>query len=82
MTHQPVARSFDTTRLLREQGATPAVDPKTRLRNAGHILGSAFVELEVDAAPRPVRMTFSGDLGPRDKALQPDPAPIGACDIR
>jgi metallo-beta-lactamase family protein len=51
---------------------------RARLRNAGHILGSAFVELEVDARPRPVRMVFSGDIGPLEKALQPDaeaPAP-------
>ncbi len=50
-------------------------------RNAGHILGSAFVELEVDAEPRPVRLVFSGDIGPTDKALQPDPAQPWAADI-
>lgn len=50
-------------------------------RNAGHILGSAFVELEVDAKPRPVRFVFSGDIGPADKALQPDPAQPWAADI-
>jgi len=59
----------------------PMKGVRARLRNAGHILGSAFVELEVDAAPRPVRLTVSGDLGPRDKALQPDPSPISPCDI-
>ena len=37
MTHQPVARSFDNPRILREQAAAPAVDPKTRLRNAGRV---------------------------------------------
>lgn len=50
-------------------------------RNAGHILGSAFVELEVDAAPRPMRFVFSGDIGPVDKALQPDPIPPWSADI-
>ena len=59
----------------------PMTGVRARLRNAGHILGSAFVELEIAAEPRPVRLTFSGDIGPRDKALQPDPAPVAACDV-
>lgn len=59
----------------------PAKGVRARLRNAGHILGSAFIEMEVDAEPRPVRLVFSGDLGPREKALQPDPSTPGPCDI-
>lgn len=54
---------------------------RARLRNAGHILGSAFIEMEVDAEPRPVRLVFSGDIGPREKALQPDPSIPDPCDI-
>lgn len=54
---------------------------KARLRNAGHILGSAFVEIEIDARPRPVRLVFSGDIGPQDKALQPDPVLPERADI-
>ena len=59
--------------------AMPGV--RARLRNAGHILGSAFIELEVDAKPVPVRLVFSGDIGPSEKALQPDPTPPGMADI-
>jgi metallo-beta-lactamase family protein len=59
----------------------PLPGVRARLRNAGHILGSAFVELEVDARPRPLRLTFSGDLGPQEKALQPDPATPAPCDL-
>jgi metallo-beta-lactamase family protein len=51
----------------------PLAGVRARMRNAGHILGSAFFEIEVDAAPRPLRLVFSGDVGPLDKALQPDP---------
>lgn len=44
--------------------------------NAGHILGSASVELEVETgnpdAPR-FSILFSGDLGPQDGALQRSP---------
>jgi metallo-beta-lactamase family protein len=59
----------------------PVKGVRARLRNAGHILGSAFVELEIAAEPRPVRLTFSGDVGPREKALQPDPSAPAPCDI-
>lgn len=52
----------------------PAPGFRARLWNAGHILGSASVELEVGG----VRLLFSGDLGPDNKAFHPDPdAPSG-----
>lgn len=44
--------------------------------NAGHILGSAFVALEMEGK----RMIFSGDLGRYDRPLLFDPEPIGAAD--
>lgn len=59
----------------------PVKGVRARLRNAGHILGSAFIEMEVDTRPRPVRLVFSGDIGPREKALQPDPSMPDPCDI-
>lgn len=54
---------------------------RARMRNAGHILGSAFFEIEVDAAPRPLQLVFSGDIGPLGKALQPDPSLPGPADV-
>lgn len=59
----------------------PMAGVRARLRNAGHILGSAFIELEIDAKPRTIRLTFSGDIGPQEKALQPDPSSPAPCDI-
>ncbi|WP_421999346.1 MBL fold metallo-hydrolase RNA specificity domain-containing protein [Reyranella sp.] len=59
----------------------PLKGVRARLRNAGHILGSAFIEMEIDAGPRPVLLVFSGDLGPREKALQLDPSTPNDCDI-
>ena len=54
---------------------------RARYWNAGHLLGSASIELEVDDAstsPRPLRLLFSGDVGPDGKLLEPDPkAPSG-----
>jgi metallo-beta-lactamase family protein len=46
---------------------------RIRFWNAGHLLGSASVEMEIDRAERPLRILFSGDVGPNDKLLQHDP---------
>lgn len=52
----------------------PAPGFQARFWNAGHILGSASVELEVGGR----RLLFSGDLGPEQKVFHPDPdAPAG-----
>ena len=54
-----------------------AVQPGLRARywNAGHLLGSASIELEI-ATGRPrrpqLKVLFSGDIGPINKPLQPD----------
>lgn len=50
-----------------------AVIPGMRARfwNAGHLLGSASVEVEL--ADPALRLLFSGDIGPDAKLLQPDP---------
>src|SRR3989449_6764198 len=47
------------------------------LRRAGHILGSATVELAVGA----VRLVFSGDLGRYDRPILCDPEPVPAADV-
>jgi metallo-beta-lactamase family protein len=54
---------------------------RARYWNAGHILGSASIEVEVQTGspqhPR-LRLLFSGDLGPTHKAFHPQPdAPEG-----
>jgi metallo-beta-lactamase family protein len=51
---------------------------RARLWNAGHILGSASIEVEVGDGTDPLRLLFAGDLGPDEKAFHPDPdAPAG-----
>lgn len=50
-------------------------DVRARFWNAGHLLGSASVEVEIrdgDRA-RPLRLLFSADIGPNFKLLHPDP---------
>ncbi|BBE72900.1 MBL fold metallo-hydrolase [Oharaeibacter diazotrophicus] len=57
---------------------TVADGVRVRLWNAGHLLGSASVEMEVEAGGGRRRLLFSGDLGPDHKLLQHDPeAPAG-----
>ncbi|MGD2115854.1 MAG: MBL fold metallo-hydrolase [Acidobacteriota bacterium] len=50
---------------------------KATFRRAGHILGSATVELVCETG---LRIVFSGDLGQRDAPILPDPAPLPATD--
>ena len=50
------------------------------LRRAGHILGSATVELRV-GEKKPVRLVFSGDLGRWNRPILRDPEPVAAADV-
>ncbi|WP_047462172.1 MBL fold metallo-hydrolase [Rhizobium rhizogenes] len=49
-----------------------------RFWDAGHLLGSASVEIELATENGPIRMLFSGDVGPQHKLLEARPdAPKG-----
>lgn len=52
-----------------------------RFRDAGHILGSAFVELRVKENGREKKLVFSGDIGPKDQALIRDPEKVSEADV-
>ena len=64
-----------------------AVGPAATLRfhDAGHILGSAIVELsfedEANEEAGPRRLVFSGDLGKHDSVLMREPARLAAADL-
>ncbi|HXI66216.1 MAG TPA: MBL fold metallo-hydrolase [Gemmatimonadales bacterium] len=49
----------------------------TLLRPAGHILGSATVELDLEGS----RLVYSGDLGRYDRPILCDPAPVPVADV-
>jgi len=57
---------------------TPVPGIKARYWNAGHLLGSASIEIEVEREGlKPLRILFSGDIGPDQKLFEPDPeAPV------
>lgn len=57
----------------------PATGVRVCLRDAGHILGSAILEVWLDAVGR--KLVFSGDLGQPGRPLVRDPTPVGEADV-
>lgn len=53
---------------------------QARLVDAGHVIGSASVELTVDEDGKKTIVVFSGDLGPRGAPLLNDPVPFERAD--
>lgn len=51
-----------------------------RFRDAGHILGSAIVEIWIREGGKETKLVFSGDLGMPGKPLLKDPTFIDECD--
>ncbi|MBK8555883.1 MAG: MBL fold metallo-hydrolase [Lewinellaceae bacterium] len=55
-------------------------DVRVLFRDAGHILGSASVTLEIQEGDRLIRLGFSGDIGRPDRPILKDPAPMPELD--
>ena len=70
---QPVAR---------ESWFSPAGGIRCRFHEAGHMLGSSFIEMEAarEQGGSPVRIVFSGDVGRFDAPLYKDPISPPNCD--
>ncbi|MCX7983109.1 MAG: MBL fold metallo-hydrolase [Syntrophales bacterium] len=49
-------------------------------RDSGHILGSAFLEIEAEENGRPLRVVFSGDVGRPAQLIVRDPTPLEEAD--
>lgn len=56
-----------------EEWFSPVAGITARLHDAGHILGSASIEMEVEEKGRKRRLWFSGDIGRRKLHLLRDP---------
>ncbi len=54
---------------------------RVRLHHAGHILGAAIVELELEDDGGVKRVVFTGDLGRRNQPILNDPETIERCDV-
>ncbi|SDK73967.1 metallo-beta-lactamase family protein [Pseudomonas delhiensis] len=64
-------------------GSTVEVAPGIRVtfHNAGHILGSAIVEIEIHEQGLTRRLVFSGDLGNTCSPLMCTPTPLSRADV-
>jgi len=54
---------------------------RVRFRDAGHILGSAILEVWVKEEGREAKVVFSGDLGPQQTVMESNPAFIEEADV-
>ncbi|MAK71403.1 MAG: MBL fold hydrolase [Idiomarinaceae bacterium] len=60
-----------------DQWLTLSDNCRVRFKNAGHIMGSAFIEMDTPTQ----RIVFSGDIGCKNTPLLPDPAPLEHADL-
>lgn len=67
------AMEFFRITLPYDKGFNITNNLKITLKDAGHILGSAFVEVEVYKNKKSKRLVFSGDLGNKNKPIVRDP---------
>ena len=84
---EPLYRTRDAEESLRylapvELDQTIDLEPgsKVRLRNAGHILGSAIAELWVEDQGKEIKIVFTGDMGKHDQLIVADPFEIVEAD--
>ena len=85
---QPIYTSEDaqaTLKLLRGQKEHVAFNPSpgitVNFRNAGHILGSTFLEIELVEGSSRKKIVFSGDLGGKGHPIIKDPETFSECDV-
>lgn len=78
----------DAEQALRQVRPTPyeqRVEPHPQVmcifRDAGHILGSAIIEVWVSEGERTTKIVFSGDLGQPGRPILRDPTPIEDADL-
>ena len=64
-----------------DQDVAPHSSVRCRFRDAGHILGSAIVEVWVSEHGHTRKLVFSGDLGQPGHPLVRDPTPIEEADV-
>lgn len=64
-----------------DEDVQPHASVRCRFRDAGHILGSAIVEVWVTAKGHTRKLVFSGDLGQPGRPIVRDPTPIDSADV-
>lgn len=75
-----VAQAEASLKLLRpapyRESIHPAETVAVSFHDAGHILGSAWLEVTVSGEGRPRKLVFSGDLGMTGRPVLHDPEPV------
>lgn len=64
-----------------DQSFEPAPGVRVVMRDAGHILGSAIVEIELGEGAGKRRLVFSGDLGQPGRPVLRDATPVAHADV-
>jgi metallo-beta-lactamase family protein len=64
-----------------DEEVQPHASVRCRFRDAGHILGSAILEVWVTDKGRSRKLVFSGDLGQPGRPVVRDPTPIDSADV-
>ncbi len=85
---EPLFDLNDVEWLVEQFERLPYSEPKEILpgitltfHNAGHILGSALIQIDYKENGKDRRFVFTGDMGRRAMGLLPDPVPIKDIDI-
>lgn len=85
---EPLFNLADVRRVLRQVQSLPYDEPReilpgvtVTLRDAGHILGSASVEVRAAEAGGVRTLAFSGDLGPKGTPILRDAEPVPQADL-
>ncbi|MFN3630945.1 MAG: MBL fold metallo-hydrolase RNA specificity domain-containing protein [Casimicrobiaceae bacterium] len=79
-----VAQARESLRLVRGRDYAAEFRPhptvRVRFQDAGHILGSAAIEVWVSEGETTRKIVFSGDIGPKGRPIVRDPTPIEEAD--
>lgn len=81
-TRQDARACLERTRgVAYDDEIAPHAAVRCRFRDAGHILGSAIIEVWVTERGRALKLVFTGDLGQPGRPILRDPATIEEADI-
>jgi len=80
-TYQNAIDSLQLFRPLKYDELVPLDDDiKVRLKDAGHMLGSSFIELWINENGEETKIVFTGDIGNKDIPILRDPSVIDSAD--
>lgn len=85
---EPLYTAEEAEKIIRLLRAVPYLQPVTvapgiqaRFAEAGHMLGSASIELQIDEDGKRRTVVFSGDLGPKGALILRDAEPFAKADL-